>query len=199
MFDIRFDTILARGDIQALTRKLSSKNVNKATASAMNRSVSSGRTKASAIIRAEYRIKKRDLDKNMGTSKAGAKHLKATLYAHGSPLALGNFGFTKVKKGVKVRVKGKATLIPGAFVATMKSGHKGVFARGRYTSTGFEFRKKRVSKKGNDLPITRLNTLSQGAMLRQPKVIKPVMRRVNDMLEKRIKHELYRLINGYGV
>jgi hypothetical protein len=86
----------------------------------------------------------------------------------------------------------------------MAHGHTGVFARGHYTSTGFEFRHKR--KKGlnmrarkNDTPITQLTTISQGPMFAQPTVIEPVIDRVEDMLGVRIEHELNRLLNQIGV
>lgn len=201
MFTIRFDTILAQKKFKEMADRLGPKETAKGIASALNRVASSGKTTASRQIRGKYRIKKSDLDKRMGTSKAGAKHLKAAIWSYGAPIPLRYFKYRQTKRGVKVTVAGRPQLIPGAFVATMKNGHRGVFARGRYDDKGFKFRTRRVrksmrlTKSKNDLPITALHTLSQGAMFSNPNVINPVIDRVESMLVVRIEHELNRLIS----
>jgi hypothetical protein len=48
----------------------------------------------------------------------------------GEPVPLVAYPHRQTKKGVSVEVnRGKRTLLKGAFVATMRSGHKGVFRR----------------------------------------------------------------------
>ena len=52
------------------------------------------------------------------------------LTAKAKPVPLLAFGARQTKRGVSVEVtKGKRTIIPHAFIATMQSGHKGVFVR----------------------------------------------------------------------
>lgn len=184
--------------------RLGPKETAKGIASALNRVSAMGKTEASKQIRSRYRIRKKDLDKRMGTNRAGARHLKAQIWSAGSPIPVRNFRYKQTKRGVKVTIMGRPQVIPGAFVATMSNGHRGVFARGRYDDKGFKFRSKRATvsryhrvkgKLGNDLPITALHTVSQGAMFGQDVVIKPVVQRVEAMLVVRIEHELNRLLS----
>jgi hypothetical protein len=52
------------------------------------------------------------------------------LQASAAPMPLFAFGARQTKRGVSVEVnRGKRTIIPGTFIATMKSGHTGVFYR----------------------------------------------------------------------
>ena len=199
MFKIRFDTHLAQRTIADLAKQLGEQQTNRAVASALNRVASQGKTVASRTIRQRYRIKKSQLDKRMGQSRAGAKHLQARIWTSGSPLPVSLFKYRQTKKGVKVSILGKQNVIPGAFVAKMKSGHTGVFARGRYSAKGFEFRKKRINyghkKYAKDLPISTLYTASEGTMFGQPVVIEPVIGKIEAMLPVRIEHELNYLLS----
>lgn len=53
-----------------------------------------------------------------------------TLRIDGSPIPVADYPYRQQRRGVKVRInKGSPKLIAGAFVATMKSGHVGVFVR----------------------------------------------------------------------
>lgn len=216
MFVIKIDSVLARKQIRELANRLGERETGKAIASALNRAAPAGRTKGSSVIRSRYRIKKRDLDKRMGTTKASWKHLRANIYSHGVPIPVHLFRYKQVKKGVRVTILGKRNVIPHAFVATMRNGHTGVYARGHYTSTGFKFRTTRKNggrswafrkhqpvgvsnqkfKQRSDLPITQLTTISQGPMFSHPTVIGPVMNRIEDMLGVRIEHELNWLLNN---
>lgn len=195
---------MARRTIRELAMRLGPRQTGKAIASALNRVSAMGKTKASSQIRSRYRIKKGDLDKRMGTTKASWKHQKASIYSHGVPIPVHLFKPRQTKKGVRVTILGKSNTIPHAFMATMRSGHRGVFARGHYTASGFEFRHKRKRDqmnrtRKNDLPITQLTTISQGPMFSHPTVIQPVISRVEDMLGIRIEHELNAILAGYRV
>ena len=192
---IKINTVMARKDIMSLADKLGPQQTDRAVASALNRVSAMGKTVASREIRGRYRITKKMLDARMGTTKAGARHLRSTIWSQGAPLPLRLFKYRQVKKGVKVTVTGRPTLIPGAFVATMKNGHRGVFARGRYDGSGFRFRKNRLSKGKSDLPITAMHTVSQGPMFSHPTVIAPVVDQIERMLPVRIEHELNWLLS----
>lgn len=73
----------------------------------------------------------------------------------GKPVPVVDFPHRQIGRGVSVSINAaKRTLIPSAFLATMKSGHRGVFLRAisgvqgpltkRQTSRGFKFRVQRL-------------------------------------------------------
>lgn len=91
------------------------------------------RSEASKRIRARKRIKVRYITRALtlrrpkGSDIAG---LEWGIDVAGDPVPLVAYPHRQTKKGVSVEVnRGKRTLIAGAFVATMKSGHLGVFRR----------------------------------------------------------------------
>ncbi len=115
-----------RGLERALTRALS-----KAGGDAI-RAISAASTRA---IRGRKRVKaKRVRDAFSLRFPRGAKHIDDLAWAlqvRRVPIPLGDYPRTQTKKGVTVAVnKGeKRALIKSAFLATMKSGHTGVFVR----------------------------------------------------------------------
>lgn len=198
MFNVRFDTVMARRTLRDLGQQLGEKETAKGISFALNRVIMQGKTVASRKIRDRYRIKKSKLDKQLDVSKSNTRFLRAKLWSIGTPLPVSLFRYRQQKKGVRVTVLGKQSLIPGAFVATMKNGHTGVFARGRYAKDGFKFRKKRIDygprKFHKDLPISTIYTVSEGTMFAQPVVMEPVIAKIEEMLPVRLEHELNRLL-----
>lgn len=96
-----------------------------------------------------YRIGPRTMEKYASTKLASVRDLEATITVKGSGFPLYLFsprqirGTTKGKGsaratggGVSIVLKGRRVLIPHAFIAKMKSGHVGVFARGAYGRKG---------------------------------------------------------------
>lgn len=99
----------------------------------------------------------------------------------------------KTTKGVNVTIlKGKKTHIRSAFIATMKNGHVGVFARGQYGKP-FEFRNKRLGKRGNDNPIQELNTLNVPTAFLNNRVKPNVEKKAQDIFQRRLLHHLGRI------
>lgn len=102
-----------------------------ATARALNRSAVSVRAAMASAVKAD-----------VGALKVGAVKDKieireanpgprpeASLRVSKRRIALMAFGARQFSYGVRARLKGGADRIPGAFVATMPSGHTGVFKR----------------------------------------------------------------------
>ncbi len=91
------------------------------------------RSEASKRIRARKRIKVRVIHRafTLVRPKGGnIEDMAWTLRVSGKPVPLAAYPHRQTKKGVSVTVnQGKRTLVQSAFVATMKSGHKGVFIR----------------------------------------------------------------------
>lgn len=88
---------------------------------------------ASKRIRQRKRIKVKFIRDALTLRRPKGGDISAMEWAldvSGGPVPLVAYPHRQAKRGVSVEVnRGKRTLIKGAFVATMKSGHKGVFRR----------------------------------------------------------------------
>jgi len=116
-----------RGLERALTRAL-----GKAGGDAI-RAISAASTRA---VRFRKRVKARRVREAFSLRfPRGAKHIDDLAWAldvKKVPIPLADYPRSQTKRGVTVGVnKGKRTLIKSAFIATMKSGHVGVFVRER--------------------------------------------------------------------
>jgi hypothetical protein len=91
------------------------------------------RAEASKRIRQRKRIKGRYIQRalTMRRPKGGdIAGMEWAIDVSGEPVPLVAYPHRQTKKGVSAEVnRGKRTLLKGAFVATMRSGHKGVFRR----------------------------------------------------------------------
>ncbi len=88
------------------------------------------RTEASTQVRERKNLKLRDVNKAMTMDFSRADSLAWRLTCSASAMPLVEFGARQTKAGVSVEVTpGKRTVIRGAFIAEMKSGHRGVFYR----------------------------------------------------------------------
>ena len=105
------------------------------------------------VMPAGYNIKIGAIKKQLVIRKASSGELQAYLKAQGKPIPLINYGARQTASGVSVNVKGSRKMIKGAFIATMPTGHKGVYVR---VGAGH----KRVMKNGKvvwtGLPIKQL-------------------------------------------
>ena len=128
--------------------------LKKATSRALNKVAAMAKTQAAREIRtAGYNIKLGAIKKQLIIRKASSGELQAYLKAQGKPIPLINYGARQTASGVSVNVKGSRKMIKGAFIATMPTGHKGVYVR---VGAGH----KRVMKNGKvvwtGLPIKQL-------------------------------------------
>ena len=81
------------------------------------------------VRKAGYNLKASDIKRALKISRATQSSLKATVTAGGRPIPLIQYGARQTSKGVTVNVLSGRKLIPGAFIATMQSGHTGVYVR----------------------------------------------------------------------
>lgn len=131
-------------------RDVDDKIVRQAAASALNRVAMQARTQASRTIARRYGLPTGAIRKSLVISgRANRLQLTAYLKAEGVNLPLIVFKARQTRQGVTVKVGSRRTLVKSAFIATMKSGHRGVYSRGRYAPSGFAPSNKR-------LPITEL-------------------------------------------
>lgn len=107
----------------------------RATVRAMNRAIGSGRTLMVQRIAGDTGLKSGDVRKAMTLRNATAQRLEARLGVGLKRMPLIAFNARGPEpsrgkgRGVSYRLKGGAGRIPNAFIATMRSGHRGVFAR----------------------------------------------------------------------
>lgn len=178
--DIRIETE-TRGAIEAIQQKfkkeLSEREILRGTAQAINGTLNRCKTKIKKPIAAEYNITSKALGKMADVRpKAQAGSLYAGLRLSYAPIPIIGFRPKQTPTGVSVTIrKGKPVAIKSAFLATMKSGHTGVFARGQYgkgKGKGFQFENTKTS--GGKVRITQLQTASPFTMGLSKKVAREV-------------------------
>lgn len=191
---IRIETKEAVGKMRKEFSHLSGREFNKGVSRALNRTIMKVRTEASRSIRKNYKLPAKEVKKHTKLKRSRPNYLVAEIVYGGRPIPLKHFKPRQTAKGVSVNITGTRKTIRSAFIATMPSGHIGVYARGKYGgSRGFVFRKNRVRTHGHDLPITELMTTSVPIMAANNDVVKQVTQTANDMFPKRLEHELGRL------
>lgn len=178
-FKVTIDT----GDIGRLSRKLEGLKKGLQTTAirqGLQRTSEQAVTAASSQIRSIYNIKKKALDRRFSILSSSRK-LSVLIRARSlktSRIPIINFGAKPAKGGVRFSVRnGRSTFVPGAFITTMRSGHKGVFIREK-------------GQRG----IKQLMGIDVPAMFNGAEVMPVVAKRVAEQLEKNVVHELNRHI-----
>jgi hypothetical protein len=178
-------------------RKLSGASgaeMDKAIVRAINHVAGTTKTAARREIQSMYKLKAKDINQAFSIVRANSLTKTGSILAKGKRLPLYAFSPKQLKKGVRVNVMGERKLIPGAFLATMASGHEGVFARGQYKKDAFMFRKKRINKTGNDLPVSELRTTSIPMALSQDIILKKLSQQIDRDFPGRLLHEVSRVM-----
>lgn len=172
------------------------KKVERAAASALKKVAQQARTEASSTIRERFNIKKADVDKKIEVKQVNRNSLTATLLITGRGISLTYFGAKErrgpkviSRKGIKILKRqpkgtqgvqvtimkdGKVTTLPHAFIATMKSGHIGVFIR----------------KGKGRTPIIEKALVSIPTLFQQKTVMERVERRINEQWPKVFQQEM---------
>ena len=125
-FDVRADLKEAERYLTDVEKKA----VPRAARRALNRTIKQVNTVARRSIAKGVNQKQKDIKHQLKVIPASQQSLSASLRATGNKIPLIDFRSPRqTKKGVKVTVGGKRHLFEGAFIATMNSGHKGIFTR----------------------------------------------------------------------
>lgn len=107
--------------------------VSSAFLKSVNRALTTGRKEASQQFTAVYKLKSSEVKDRMIELKASRSRnindMSAALVISNRPVPLILYKARQTKAGVKVNIRGNGQLVKGAFVATMKSGHTGVYTR----------------------------------------------------------------------
>ena len=176
-------------------------------ARAINHTLAKVRTASSKEIRQVYNISAKDVRTALSITKASRSNQYGFVIAKGKPIPLKSFKPRQTSQGVSISIKkGNRNLIRSAFLATMKSGHQGVFARGQYGSGTFAFRRKRLKTAGgyslkgnkyqpnnNDLNITEMTTVSVPKSFMNSAVLNNLATKIEQEFPSRMMHELTRI------
>lgn len=146
----------AKVNIDGALEKLGATRIGsgKALERALNKTAVTARAQSAREIRdAGYGIKIGGIKDAITIRRATQADLIAVVKATGNPIPLIKYGARQTAKGVSVSVKGGRKVIAHAFIATMSSGHEGVFLRTDKSH-------KKVTRKGktyySGLPIKEL-------------------------------------------
>lgn len=129
-FDIRGDMNRVIADMEQKKRGVR----EIAAPRAINKMADQVKVAASREMRAAgYKLKVSDIKKGLTIYRASAANLTATVVASGKPIPLIAYGAKQTARGVSVSVLNGRKVITQVFIATMPSGHTGVFERLRNT------------------------------------------------------------------
>ena len=188
-------TIDVRADIERAVRSLTEvqrKIVPTASSRALNKTAAQAKTQAARAIRDQYNISSRLIGRHIRLHRSTPATLTASVSAEGEKLPVVAFGARQTKRGVTVQIKrGARRLIRSAFLATLRSGHRGVFARGHYSGRGFVRRTRRVRPYPKpDLPITELFTVGVPQGFSNRLVLEALERKVREKFPALLAHEI---------
>lgn len=141
----------------------------------LNKLAQLAKSEAVRSIRARYRFKASVVRRAIVISRANFRALTAEVKAVGRNTPIIEFGARQTRKGVTVGVsKGKRKLLRSAFIATMKSGHTGVYWR----------------KGKKRLPIQEVHTIGVTHALASIAVTAAMKKIINTKLRSTYDHEL---------
>lgn len=188
-------TIDVRADIERAVRSLTEMQravLPTATARALNKTAAQARTQAAREIRNQYNISSRIIARHIHLNRATRSVLTASVTAEGEKLPVVAFGARQTKRGVTAQIKrGARRLIRSAFIATLRSGHRGVFARGQYAGRNFVRRTRRIRPYPKpDLPISELFTVGVPQGFSNRLVLGALERKVREKFPSILAHEI---------
>lgn len=165
------------------------KGAERAFSAAINRGLSHTKTQAFKQVKKVYAVKQGALNEATTTrvQKASTGNLAGYVSFSGVKIPLYKFQVTPKTPGTgkKVRaaaMKGGGATFDSAFIAKMRSGHIGIFER--------------ITSKR--LPIEEKMGLSAAQMVQNEVIMDQLTQEAQEKVDERLKHEIDRILNGYG-
>lgn len=128
-------------DHSALDRALSQlhgRDFQRAAVQAVNQTARQGMTSVSRAIAKESGAKVGRVKRSMWFQPARPERLTAEISVSGRPIPLAEFRAKQTRRGVTANAWGRRKLYKGTFLATMPSGHTGVWKRKNETRLPIE-------------------------------------------------------------
>lgn len=130
---IALDARLDMTQIRALQRGPFSRALNRAARKASSTALRDMKAEANKRVRARKELKKKIIQRALVLQRARSRDIDDMewgIHVRRNVVRVADYPHRQTRKGVTARInKGQRTLIRGAFKATMKSGHEGVFRR----------------------------------------------------------------------
>ena len=190
---IHIDIAPPKGLVEKALRELAhiKDGAPRAMSAALNKTATGAKTEIKRIVAAEYFISQKDAGSTLSIQKASPGDLEAKIISAGPVIPLIKFRVSRKapptpKRGVKAKVKrqgGGGIAAEGGrkgFLATMSSGHTGVFVR--------------TNKKR--LPVKQLMGPAIPSMI--DKHLPEINAKVQVRMEKNLEHEIDRIEKGFG-
>jgi hypothetical protein len=166
-----------------------SKGAERALSNAMNRGLSRIKTVSSKKVREVYTVQSSAINESNNTriQKASTGSLVGYIHFSGYKIPLYKFKVTPKEPGTRKKVvaavkKGGGTPFEHAFIAQMGTDHIGVFER----------------KTNKRFPIEEKMGLAMAQMVGNQNIVAEIEKEAQKTVDKRIEHEIDRLLNGYG-
>lgn len=183
--------ITVKADISSALEKFGmvEDEAKKAIVRALNRAAKSVQVQAAREIReAGYNLKASRIKKALTVRQANANVLQAGIRAIGRPISLYEYGARSTSKGVSVNVKEGRKLIKHAFIATMPTGHTGVFMRKPGVIQGKRGKMIQARALGHELFGPAIPSMFVSEI-----VTRAMTSKLNEQFPKELDHELGRL------
>lgn len=169
---------------------------SKAIPRALNKLITqAGNQAAREIRKAGYGFKIRDIKARMKIKRATEGNPVASIRVYHRAVPLIEFSARQTKQGVTVNVKNGRKLVKGAFIATMPTGHQGVYIRVGNTH-------KKVNKSRGPiwqgLPIKQLYGPSVAVSFANDTVMTVLQRFIKDKWPQLLRHEIEYLSSSWG-
>lgn len=130
MADLAVKATLEGDTMKRLVGQLSDKRFRQAMSVGMNASARQVQAQTSRVVSKQMGVQQKRVRRSITIKPyASPGSLTATIRGSGKRLPLFEFKAKQVPAGVKASAWGKAKVYDGAFLATMASGHQGVFKR----------------------------------------------------------------------
>lgn len=180
---------LAEDQIERLQKRLFGfeEQIDKVKARAINRSASTAQSTLVKEIRQRYNVKAKDVRSTVTIRRAKPSSPQAEIRSNGSVLPATSFKINprtvNGKRRTPIRIsykRGSTKTLEDAFIARLNTGHLGVF--------------KRLGKER--FPIQKQFGPSVPQMAGNDQVVESVIESANEMLDKRLDHEINRILSG---
>lgn len=127
MIEIKFD----KKKLKAIERQLAAvpRALPKVMSRALNRTATSARTATSRSLAKQTGLKVKDVRSRIRIERASYSHWRSAIRVSTERLPLLAFRARQTRRGVSYRTDSGGEMLPHAFIATMSSGHRGVFKR----------------------------------------------------------------------
>jgi Prophage minor tail protein Z (GPZ) len=182
-----------KADTKGITASLKQfvANHQKAVVRALNKTALQARTEAVRDVRgAGYNIRAGDIRKSFKIKRANGNRLVVELVSTGAPIAVIAYGARQTKSGVSIQVKNGRQILRHAFIATTKSGHRGVFERVGPARVKGAKGKVRGRVRRLNLPIKELFGPSIPQSLANEAVNKAIMKKIAEVYPRLLQHEI---------